>query len=115
MGGALSLAAAALLPEISASAPFYGIPSSSLCDISSITIPVQAHFGSEDSLKGFSALEDAQAMAEKLKNNKNFELFIYEGCGHAFTNPTGPLGNYNAEACKLALGRLKEFMNKFLA
>ena len=34
MGGALALAAAALLPEeISAAAPFYGIPRSDLCDV----------------------------------------------------------------------------------
>ena len=51
MGGALALAAAALLPEeISAAAPFYGIPSSDLCDVGKIKAPVQAHFGSKDTL-----------------------------------------------------------------
>lgn len=109
----MSLAAAALVPEISAAAPFYGIPSAELCDVSKISIPVQAHFGSADVLKGFSAPEDAQALAEKLKANKNFELFMYEGCGHAFTNPKGP--NYNPEACKLAMSRLEAFMNTHLA
>ncbi|KAH3748755.1 protein usf-like isoform X2 [Dreissena polymorpha] len=115
MGGALSLAAAALVPEISAAAPFYGIPSKGLCDVGTITIPVQAHFGSTDDYIGFSSPADAKLLAEKQKHNKNFELFMYEGCGHAFTNPTGPLGNYNEDACTLALGRMGEFMNKHLA
>lgn len=115
MGGALTLAAAALIPEISAAAPFYGIPSPELCDVSKVNIPVQAHFGEDDALKGFSAKEDAEALKEKQKNNKNFELFLYPGCGHAFTNPTGPLKNYNKEACQLALNRMTEFMNTNLA
>ena len=51
MGGALSLASAALVPkEISAAAPFYGIPSPELCDVGKIKIPLQAHFGSKDTL-----------------------------------------------------------------
>lgn len=50
MGGALSMAAAVLVPEIDASAPFYGIPSPDLCDVSKIKIPLQCHFGSEDAV-----------------------------------------------------------------
>lgn len=115
MGGALSLAAAALVPEISAAAPFYGIPDKGLCDVGTIKIPVQAHFGDQDNCKGFSAPEDAKALARKLKGNKNFELLMYPGCGHAFTNPTGPLGTYDKKACDLAMTRLVDFMNKFLA
>lgn len=114
MGGALSFAAAALVKEISAAAPFYGIPGETLCDLSTITIPVQAHFGEKDDIKGFSAPEDAAAMAKKLKTNKDFELHMYP-CGHAFTNPSGPLGNYNKEQCDLAIGRLVDFMNRHLA
>ena len=115
MGGALSLMSAALLPAeiISATAPFYGIPGADRCDLSSISIPVQAHFGETDTIKGFSSLEDAQALKDKFSGKKNFELFIYENCGHAFVNPTNP--NYNKEKTDIALGRLIEFMNKYLA
>lgn len=114
LGGALSLAAGALLPPstISAAAPFYGIPKAQHCDVSTITIPVQAHFGDKDPIKGFSSLEDAMVLKAKQSNNKNFELFIYLDTGHAFTNVSGP--NYNKEMCDLALGRLVEFMNKHL-
>ena len=113
MGGALALAAAALLPEeISAAAPFYGIPSSDLCDVGKIKAPVQAHFGSKDTLEGFSSPKDAKALAEKFDaTGVSYELHMYD-TGHAFTNPTNP--NYTKEICDLALGRMVDFMKKHL-
>ena len=113
MGGALSLAAAALLPEeISAAAPFYGIPRSDLCDVGKIKAPVQAHFGSKDTLEGFSSPRDAKALAEKFDaTGVNYELHTYD-TGHGFTNPTNP--NYTKEICDLALGRMVDFMKKHL-
>ena len=113
MGGALSLAAAALLPEeISAAAPFYGIPRSDLCDVGKIKAPVQAHFGSKDTLEGFSSPKDAKALAEKFDAaGVSYELHMYD-TGHAFTNPTNP--NYTKEICDLALGRMVDFMKKHL-
>ena len=114
MGGALSLASAALVPEISASAPFYGIPSPQLCDLTTITIPVQAHFGEKDALVGFSSKEDAEKL-EKTMAGKKFELIMHPGVGHAFTNPTGPLGNYNKEESEKALNAMVKFMKENLA
>lgn len=111
-GGALSLLAAARqIPEISASAPFYGIPKPERGDVATITIPVQAHFGELDDKKGFSSPEDAKKLAEVLAGNKDFELFMYPA-GHSFTNPNSP--NYNKEASELALGRTVSFMQKCL-
>lgn len=114
MGGALSLASAALIPEeISAAAPFYGIPSSELCDVGKIKIPVQAHFGSKDHIVGFSSAKDAEALKQKLDaGGVNYELYMYD-TGHAFTNPTSE--SYTKEICDLALGRMVEFMKKHLA
>lgn len=112
MGGALSLAAAALVSEISASAPFYGIPGAALCDVSKIKIPLQCHFGELDEMVGFSSPKDVEALREKLKEgNVNFEIHMYKA-GHAFTHTSGP--NYNAEACELSLKRMIDFMNKNL-
>ena len=114
-GGALSLMAAALLPSelIAAIAPFYGIPRPHRCDLTNVNIPVQAHFGAKDHLKGFSSLEDALGLKEKLSGKKDFEIYIYEDCGHAFTNPTAP--GYNKEITELSLGRVVEFMKKHLS
>ena len=107
MGGALSLAAAALVPEVDAAAPFYGIPSPELCDVSTIKCPVQCHFGDKDALEGFSSPKDAAALAEKLKSGGvKFEMHMYSGCGHAFTHKGGPLGTYDEAACKLAIGEV---------
>ncbi|KAL4220362.1 hypothetical protein ACF0H5_020768 [Mactra antiquata] len=114
MGGALSLAAAALLKEISAAAPFYGIPNEHLCDITTINIPVQAHFGENDPIKNFSSKDDALLLKLKQRNNTKFELHMYANCGHAFIDPTYP-AKYNQEASVLALGRVVTFMNKWLA
>lgn len=114
MGGALSFAAAALVPEISASAPFYGIPSPQLCDVCTIKIPMQCHFGEKDDIVGFSSPQDYLPLKEKLeKAGVNMEFHTYDA-GHAFTNKTGPLQNYNAELCDKALNRMVEFMKKNL-
>ena len=53
MGGALALAAACRAPEVvDCAAPFYGIPPHALADASTVTRPVQGHFGDKDAMKG---------------------------------------------------------------
>lgn len=112
MGGALSLAAAALVKEISAAAPFYGIPSAELCDVGQIKIPVQCHFGHLDDQVGFSTPKDVEALKEKFEAGKvNYEIYSYDA-GHGFTNSAMPY--YNKEASTLALKRMVEFMQKNL-
>jgi carboxymethylenebutenolidase len=112
MGGALSLASAALVPQISASAPFYGIPGEALCDVGKIKTPLQCHFGELDEMVGFSSPKDVEALKAKLEaGGVNFEIFMYKA-GHAFTHKGGP--NYNKEACELASQRMIEFMKKNL-
>ena len=54
MGGALSIAAAVLAGNVDAAAPFYGIPEDSIADPSQCKVPLQGHFGREDTMKGFS-------------------------------------------------------------
>ncbi|XP_028396670.1 uncharacterized protein LOC114520569 [Dendronephthya gigantea] len=110
MGGALSLASAALVSQISASAPFYGIPGEALCDVSKIKIPIQCHFGELDDLVGFSSPKDVEALKAKLEaGGVNFEIHNYKA-GHAFTHKGG--AGYNKEACELSLQRMMDFMKK---
>lgn len=112
MGGALSLAAAALVPEISASAPFYGIPGTDLCDVGTIKIPLQCHFGKLDEMVGFSSPKEVEVLKSKLEaGGVNFELHMYNA-GHAFTHKGGP--RYNKDAAELSLQRMIEFMKKNL-
>ncbi|XP_070209240.1 protein usf-like isoform X2 [Littorina saxatilis] len=113
MGGALSLASAALVKEVDAAAPFYGIPGADLADVSKIKVPVQCHFGDSDEVAGFSDPPSQKALQEKLKAGKvNFEFFSYPGCKHAFTNSTS--ANFNKDAFTLALKRVVEFFQKNL-
>ena len=115
MGGALSFKAAALCPEISASAPFYGIPPSSKArhdQLVGIKIPVQAHFAEHDDAVGFSSPAEYVPLSEKLlAAGVPYELFTYPA-RHGFTNPDNP--NYSAECTALAFDRLYAFMKKHL-
>ncbi|KAH3828623.1 protein usf-like [Dreissena polymorpha] len=113
MGGALSIAAAALVGELSAAAPFYGTPKEELCDVKTINIPLQAHFGELDTIAGFSAPEDARAFEAAMAGKNNFEFFMYP-TGHGFTNPNNK-ENYNKECADLALSRTVDFMKKHLS
>lgn len=112
MGGALSLAAAANIPEVDAAAPFYGIPGDQLADVSKIKCPLQCHFGELDKMEGFAAPGDQKKLKEKLDRGKvKYEFHSYKA-DHAFTNTSGP--NFNKECCDLALKRMCEFMKKNL-
>ena len=116
MGGALSFASAALCPdEISAAAPFYGTPSAELADLTTIKTPVQCHFGSQDTIEGFSSKKDYEPLCKKLiAAGVPLELHEYDA-GHAFCNPLNKIGpNYKADLAELALGRMYDFMNKNL-
>ncbi|ESO96733.1 hypothetical protein LOTGIDRAFT_143682 [Lottia gigantea] len=113
MGGALSLASAVLVPEISAAAPFYGICAADLADVSKIKIPLQCHFGDKDSVPGFSSKADQDKLKEKLDaGGVKYEFFSYPA-DHAFANPTS--ANFIKEEAEKALNRSVEFFKKHLA
>lgn len=54
MGGALAIASSVLVPGVDAVVAFYGVPSPELADPVNAKAPVQAHFGEDDGLVGFS-------------------------------------------------------------
>jgi carboxymethylenebutenolidase len=89
MGGALSLASAALVDEISCASAFYGIPDPSLADMATIAKPVEAHFGDLDDLAGFSDPAAVGALEATLaKSGAAFNIHRYPTVGHAFMNDT---------------------------
>ena len=113
MGGALSFLTAATVPEISASAPFYGISKPHLADLAKITIPVQGHFGAKDEVVGLSSPSDFYPLEKRLKDaGVNFELFVYD-VGHGFAHPSYP--TYNADAATQAFSRMYKFMQDNLS
>lgn len=115
LGGALSLATAALTPlqDIAAYAPFYGIPNPDVCgcNISLIQAPVEGHYAINDSLitpqRVKTEVEDVLNAA-----NVNYKIHQYNNAGHAFNRINGT--SYNKEAHDLSFKRLIEFMTKHL-
>ncbi|KAL8558495.1 hypothetical protein ACOMHN_059236 [Nucella lapillus] len=112
MGGALALAAAVKIPEIDASAPFYGICGDDLADVTKIKIPLQCHFGSEDDVEGFSDPTQQQKLKDKLNGAHVKHEFYSYPAGHAFTNHKSP--NYKKEACETSFKRVMEFFRQNL-
>jgi len=91
MGGALTLivaseAEAAAL--VACAASFYGVPGADACDLGKIACPLQAHFGEEDTLEGFSDPSAAKRLEDALTSagDKRFEILRYPRVGHAFLN-----------------------------
>jgi len=129
MGGALTLIGAQHSDDIDCAAPFYGTPNPGICQTETITKPVQAHFGAEDALAGFSDPAAAAQLAENLKaaGGAHSEVFSYPGVGHAFMNDlpepyadfearkaSQGFPEYNEEQVKLAWDRVFAFFDKHL-
>jgi carboxymethylenebutenolidase len=110
MGGALSFAAAANVPGLSAVVPFYGIPGTKV-DATKVTAPIQAHFSKTDE---WAKPALAESIKEELgKLGKPMELFVYDA-GHAFMNEHRP-EVHDPGASKIALGRALTFLRSHLA
>jgi len=113
MGGALTIAAGINAPGIDAIAPFYGIPDGRYFDPSKLKIPVQAHFGKLDALKGFSDPEAANGLEENLKKaGVPYEFYRYDQAGHGFTNHELHKDPAEVAAASLARTRVREFFQK---
>jgi carboxymethylenebutenolidase len=109
MGGALSFAAAAALPELKAVVPFYGLPSPAP-DYSKVKAPILAHFAARDE---WATPAGAEAIKKELEaRGQPMELHVYDA-DHAFVNDTRP-DVYNAAAAKLAWDRSVEFLEQHL-
>jgi carboxymethylenebutenolidase len=103
-GGAMANSLAVEVPDLLASAPFYGRQPNAE-DVPKIKAALQLHYGELDERvnAGIPAYEEALK-----KSNVNYELHIYTGAQHAFFNDTAPT-RYNEAAAKLAWGRTMEF------
>jgi len=111
MGGALSLAAAALVPEISAAAPFYGIPDAKIANVSTIKIPLQCHFAMNDTSNTANPTKYNELRKQLDAGGVQYEFYQYMA-GHSFTNPQS--NRYQPDAAKNATDRMINFMDKKL-
>jgi len=108
-GGAMTNQVAVNSPDLDAAVPYYGRQPATE-DVAKIKAPIMAHYAENDAgiNAGIGAFE-----TELKKQNKDYQLFIYPGTGHAFNNDTNP-ERYNAEAAKLAWDRTVAFFKEKL-
>jgi carboxymethylenebutenolidase len=99
-GGAMTNQVAVNAPDLDAAVPYYGRQPVAE-DVAKIKAPIMAHYGGNDAgiNAGIPAFEEALK-----KYNKEYQIFIYEGAGHAFNNDSNP-DRYNEKAAKLAWSR----------
>jgi carboxymethylenebutenolidase len=109
MGGALSFAAAANIPELAAAVPFYGIPDASLVDYGKVRAPIQAHVAGRDEWVKPELVRAIKAQLDA--RNQPMEMHVYEDADHAFVNDTRP-EVHNPTAAKLAWDRAVAFLHK---
>ena len=90
--------------------PYYGRQPSAE-DVAKIQAPIMAHYGALDKNinAGIPAFEEALK-----KNNKKYEIFVYEDANHAFNSDTSP-DRYNKPAADLAWKRTIDFLKQNLA
>jgi len=96
-------------PDLDAAVPYYGRQPDT-ADVAKINAPIMAHYAEND--PGINAgIEAFEAELKRL--NKDYQIFIYEGTGHAFNNDTNP-ERYNADAAKLSWDRTVSFFKEKL-
>ena len=96
-------------PDLNAAVPYYGMQPTAE-QVASIKAPLMAHYAGEDTRinQGIPAFEEALK-----KNNKVYQIFMYDGAQHAFNNDSNP-ERYNEKAAKLAWSRTISFFKENL-
>jgi carboxymethylenebutenolidase len=116
MGGALTLLAAANVPELDAACAWYGFPPLEYIDAKKIKAPLMGHYATEDVPFPIAKVDELE---NKLRAaNVKFEFHRYKA-KHAFANEEAnskklPIVEYNREAAELAWKRTLEFLDRHL-
>lgn len=111
LGGAMALAAACRVPEVSAAVPFYGIAREEFLDFAPEKAPILGHYGADDGSIQPARVEALRARAERAQ--ARITLHMYEA-GHAFMRDHDPAA-YQPEAARLAWERTIAFLKSGLA
>jgi len=115
MGGALTILAAANVPELDAAVSWYGFPPLDYVDATKIKAPLMGHWALKDA---YFPIEQVDVLEAKLKSaNVTYEFHRYNA-SHAFANetlkdPSSPIA-YNADAAETAWARTMTFLKKHL-
>lgn len=110
-GGGWALNAALLFPDdLDATVIYYGQVVDDERQLQALNVPILGLFGERDRGVTADSVRAFEAVLEKL--DKDFEIEIYPGVGHAFADPGA--STYNAEAAEQAWSRTMEFLGKHL-
>jgi carboxymethylenebutenolidase len=115
MGGALTLLAAANVPEADAAVIWYGFPPLEYVDATRIKIPLMGHWATEDA---FFKINVVDSLEQKLDAaGVHYEFHRYDA-QHAFANETAidkPIAiRYDPAAAETAWQRTLAFLKKHL-
>jgi len=117
MGGALTLLALGMAPEIDAGVVWYGCPPLEYIDATKIKAPVQGHFATQDEFFNIASIDQLE---EKLRAaNVRFDFHRYLA-HHAFANETAvgphrtPQTQYDAVWSQQAWDRTLRFLGRWL-
>ena len=116
MGGALTIASGIHGKDIiDCGVCFYGIPPVKYFDYKKLVIPMQFHFGKNDTQKGFSDIDTYSKLKKGLEEVKfdTSEFYEYDA-EHAFMNKHAPAYPYNKEAAIPAQERTLKFLRSRL-
>jgi carboxymethylenebutenolidase len=115
MGGALTVLAAANVPEADAAVAWYGCPPLEYVDATRIKAPLMAHWALDDA---YFPIQQAEGLEEKLKSAKVRYEFHRYNAKHAFANetlkdPSAPIA-YDRSAAETAWTRTMTFLKEHL-
>jgi carboxymethylenebutenolidase len=108
-GGSMTNNVAVNTPDLDAAVPYYGGQPKAE-DVAKIKAPMLLHYAGNDARIN-AGIPDFEAALKAAKIE--YQLYMYEGAGHAFNNDSNP-ERYNKEAADLAWGRTIEFFKKKL-
>ncbi len=107
MGGAVTILAAARVPEFAAGVAFYGIPPAAAAGPADVKIPLQGHFSNRDDWCTPAAVDEFEKGLKAA--GKSYELFRYES-DHGFVNEQRTV--HDRKDAELAWGRALDFFKK---
>ena len=106
-GAAVTLIAALKVTELSAAAPFYGCPPpNETKDLTHIEIPIQTHWGGDDTRR-----EEEELVKALQDAGLSIDCYTYD-CGHEFCDVQAK--SHNREQRDIAYRRLCSFMQENL-
>jgi carboxymethylenebutenolidase len=115
MGGALTLLAAANVPELDAAAAWYGFPPLEYLDATKIKAPLLGHFATRDAYFPIATVDELERKLEAA--HAAFEFHRYDA-SHAFANESPPdpkaATHYDANAATTAWNRTLAFFDRHL-